>query len=95
MNKVEITSGSDATLQFAFKDGAGTALSVSDPAVITADGALENRLTTTLTDGAGGLVSVLIEGTDPMPIGRYALRLQVTLSGGNTLASKLVIINVI
>ena len=95
MAAIKITSGSDANLQFAFKDSNGIALTVSNPQIIEAGGALSERTTVTLTDGVGGIVNVFIEGTDPLNVGRYPLRVQVELSDGNTLASKQILIDVI
>jgi hypothetical protein len=91
---IYITRGSDATLQFAFQDGDQVAIAITAPTIIESTGGLDGRCTATLVDGPNGLTSVFIEGTDPLSAGNYYLRLQVTLSGGDTLASKRLQINV-
>jgi hypothetical protein len=92
-NTIPVTSGSDATLQFAFQDG-NAAIAISAPTIIEATGGLVGLCTATLVDGAGGLASVFIEGSAPIALGTYFLRLQVTLAGGDTLASERLLINV-
>lgn len=91
---ISITSGSDAIIPFAFEDGTGGAVAITSPVVIESTGWLEGKCTASLVDGPGGLASVFIEGSDMIPIGSYFLRLQATLSNGNTLASKRLLINV-
>jgi hypothetical protein len=91
---IPITSGSDATLQFAFQDGDAVAIAITSPTIIEATGGLDGRCTAALVNGAGGLASVFIEGTSAIALGTYFLRLQVTLSGGDTLASTRLLINV-
>jgi|TARA_R110000796_G_scaffold3439_3_gene13450 hypothetical protein len=93
-NTIPVTSGSDATLQFAFQDGNAAAIAISAPTIIEATGGLVGLCTATLVDGAGGLASVFIEGSAPIALGTYFLRLQVTLAGGDTLASERLLINV-
>jgi hypothetical protein len=93
-NPIKITSGSDATLQFAFQDGDAVALPITSPVVIEATGDLAGNCTATLTDGPGGLASVFIEGSTPFATGSYYLRLQVTLADDTTLASDRLLIDV-
>lgn len=91
---IPITSGSDATLQFAFQDGDAAAIAITSPVIIESTGGLDGRCVATLTDGPNGLVQVFIEGTAAIALGAYFLRLQVTLTGGDTLASTRLLINV-
>ena len=91
---VIITSGSDFTQPFEFQNDTGTALVITNPTVIESTGGLEGKCTATLDDGALGLASVFIEGTAPVAPGVYFLRLQVTLSNDNSLASQRVLVNV-
>jgi hypothetical protein len=93
MTRIEITSGSDLEMQFAFTDEAGDAVPVSSPEIIQEEGPLRGR-TTTLTDGAAGLVTAFIDGSEPMPVGVYGFRLRVTLSDGSTIASQGILIDV-
>ena len=92
---IEITSGSDATLPFAFQNVLGAAIAVTAPTLIEATGGLAGRCTAALVDGPNGLASVFIEGTDPIALGTYFLRLQVVLSDGNSIASERELINVV
>ena len=92
---IEITSGSDTTLPFAFQDVLGAALTVTAPTIIEASGGLAGRCTSALVDGPNGLASVFVEGTDPITRGTYFLRLQATLSDSNSLASERLLINVV
>lgn len=96
-NVIEITSGSDATIQFAFADGAAppVALAITNPTVIEAGGGLAGRCTASLTDGPNGLAEVFIEGTDPIALGTHYLRLQATLSDSNSLASARLLVHVV
>jgi hypothetical protein len=91
---IKITSGSDAVLQFAFTDDEGAVLPITSPVIIEETGDLEGRCTATLNDGPNGLATVSIEGTVPIATGIYFVRLQVTLSDGNTLASERLLVNV-
>jgi hypothetical protein len=91
---IEITRGSDATLQFAFQDGDQAALPITSPVIIEATGGLDGRCTATLVDGPNGLASVFIEGTALLATGSYYLRLQAILSGGSSLASERLLIDV-
>ena len=92
---IEITSGSDATFGFAFQDSVtAVPYAITSPAIIEASGGLSGRCTAALVDGPNGLASVFIEGTDPIALGTYFLRLQATLSNGETLASTRILINV-
>mgnify|MGYP003646763602 FL=1 len=91
---IPITSGSDATLQFAFQDGNAAAIAITAPTIIESTGGLDGRCTATLVSGSGGLASVFIEGTTAIALGTYFLRLQVTLAGGDTLSSTRLLINV-
>ena len=91
---ITITSGSDATLQFAFQDGDGAAIAITSPDIVEATGGLGGKCTATLTDGPNGLAQVFIEGSQSIALGTYFLRLQVTLPDGNSLASERLLINV-
>jgi hypothetical protein len=93
---IKITSGSDAVLQFAFTDDEEPpqALPITSPTIIEETGDLEGRCIATLVDGPNGLATVTIEGTDPIATGIYFVRLQVTLSDGNTLASERLLVDV-
>jgi hypothetical protein len=93
---IVITSGSDAKIQFAFTDGATlpAVLAITSPTIIEAVGGLEGRCTIALTDGPNGLCEVSIEGTSPIVVGVYWLRIQVTLSDSSSLASLRVLIDV-
>ena len=93
-SSIASTSGSDATLLFAFKDAAGEALPVSNPVMLEATGVLSERASISLQDGPGGIAAVFIEGTSPIPPGQYILRVQVELADGNSLASERVTISV-
>lgn len=93
-NIVNLTSGSDASLQFAFKQSDNSPIVVTDPVIIDISQELAGRLTASLLDGPGGLVQVTLEGTDPLRIQRYYFRVQVTLADNTTLASERVTINV-
>jgi hypothetical protein len=91
---LSITSGSDVTIPFVFRDSAGAAIAINSITIIEATGVLDGRCTATLVNSAGGLASVFIEGTTPMAIGSYFLRLRGILTNGNSLASERISINV-
>jgi hypothetical protein len=96
IDPIEITSGSDGKVQFAFQDGATppAALAISSPTIIEAAGGLEGRCSIVLTDGANGLCEVTIEGTDPIAVGVYWLRIQALLADSSSLGSARVLIDV-
>jgi hypothetical protein len=48
----------------------------------------------TITDAANGLAQVFIEGTTPIAIGAYFLRVQVLLTDSSSLSSERVLVNV-
>jgi hypothetical protein len=93
---VPATSGSDLTIQFAFTDGATppAALAITTPVILEETGGLEGRCTMTITDAANGLAQVFIEGTTPIAIGAYFLRVQVLLTDSSSLSSERVLVNV-
>jgi hypothetical protein len=93
---ITITSGSDAKIQFAFADGATppVVLAITDPVILESTGGLDGRCTIALTDGPNGLCEVSVEGTDPIAVGSYFLRVQASLSDSSSLASLRVLVNV-
>jgi hypothetical protein len=93
---VEITSGSDGKVEFSFKQKeTGAVIPVTSPVVIEQSGGLADRCSAVLKDGPNGLVTVEIEGTVPIVVGTYFLRVQVVVTDGTSLASPRVVVNVV
>jgi hypothetical protein len=94
MIRVPVTSGSDVRFVFTFTDVNDSPVPVSAPEVILASAELTRRITATLTNGAGGVVSLFIDGTRPIPVGNHTFRLRVLTAGGDHIASRGILLDV-
>ena len=94
---VTVRSGADRDIKVVFPEEMWP---VGNPKIIMPVGpngapAIETRLTAGLIDGAAGEVNVELDGTDPLPVGEYSFRVQITKLNGRTEASGKVTINVV
>lgn len=80
-----VTRGSDVRLIVTISDG-GSPLNLAGRSVVPFEVSepLINRVSAEITDAVAGQVTILIEGTDPIPLGRHSFRLQVNapITGG-------------
>ena len=74
----DITRGSDVSLTVTITDEGGPVdLSGRELLLFDVNTVLDGRITTNITDASAGVISLFIEGTDPLPLGRRSFRLQV------------------
>jgi hypothetical protein len=101
MSAVEIIRGSDATIDVKFQ-GLGatlenhtiTLLDVSSVLLGKASAAFESYTAAAGQTPDESVIRVTIEGTDPIPVGRAAFRVQAT-SGGASVSSRLIPVQVV
>lgn len=85
MISLETTSGSDVTVVVTLTDNSGAInLSGRTLSIFNVSRKLENRVTAQITNAASGIITVKIEGSDPLPVGQHSFRLQVNLQQGGT-----------
>ena len=73
-----ITRGSDVSLTVTITDEGGPVdLSGRELLLFDVNTVLDGRITANITDASAGVISLFIEGTDPLPLGRRSFRLQV------------------
>lgn len=94
-DEITITRRSDADIPFTFKQSDGEPLVIQAPVEVFADSVLGERATATIVDASLGKVNVFIEGTIPIPTGKYGLRVVVTRADGNTFGTPEVTVNVV
>ena len=76
-----ITRGSDVSLTVTITDEGGAVdLTGRELALFDVNSVLDGRVVATISDAANGVISLFIEGTDPLPLGRRTFRLQVNNS---------------
>ena len=92
---IKITRGSDVVIEFQINDGAGAPFPVLEVVMMDQSPELSGRLTINNLDFSLGYLSVSLEGTSPLPVGRYSFRWQATLATGDTLGSPEIFVNVV
>jgi hypothetical protein len=92
---IKITRGSDAEILFQINDSLGTPFPVFSAVMLEQSPQLKGRLTLQGIDFSLGFLSVKLEGTDPLPVGRYSFRWQANLMTGDTLGSPEIFVNVV
>lgn len=97
MTTVRATSGSDVSLRFKWKgsDGSPIVLSGYSVEVLTASEELVGRASAFVEDASSGYTICSIEGSDPIGVGRYSFRVQVTSAAGASLSSESVWLEVV
>lgn len=76
------TRGSDVSLTITISDADGPVdLTSQSVSVFDVVPSLEGRVTAAITDAAAGRITVDIEGTDPIDIGRHVFRLRLSGAG--------------
>ena len=92
---MKITRGSDVEIEFQINDGAGAPFPVTEVVMMDQSPQLNGRLTINNLAFDLGYLSVSLEGTNPLPVGRYSFRWQATLLTGDTLGSPEIFVNVV
>lgn len=101
MSSLIVNKGSDAEFILAYKDAAGEPIDLTGRTVLVFDevivGAtsrrgvqvvgIKDKITGTVTNGAGGIVTLKLDGTDPIPVGKYSFRVQLNEGTGNDIES--------
>lgn len=94
-NVISVRTGADLTMLFEWDDANGDPMPIANPIVFDASPQISSRFSVEEVDYATGKMNVFFEGTDPVRVGAYFFRVQVTDSEGDTMASPRVRINVI
>lgn len=94
---ITITRGSDYSFQVGFKATAETPLVLTGAAVNLLDvpTALVGKITATITDEAGGIVTVSLAGATPIDVGYYIMRVQVIPTDGIARATPEIKLNIV
>lgn len=108
MSSLIVNRGSDADFVLTWKDENGDPVDLSGKTVTVFDevvvstcskvrgpvsGDITNRITGQVTDGPNGIVTLHLEGTTPIRVGKYAFRVQLNEQSGeaiNSLATPLI-----
>lgn len=97
------TRGSDMRFSFVWLNKPVPPATIGEPADLTGrqavvldqDAGLAGRVTASITNPAGGVFEVFIEGTNPIPIGLHQFRLQFLVAGGDSVGLLPIIVKVI
>lgn len=82
MTTLAVTMGSDVRLSFAVSSNSTPIdLTGRTVEVLQASADIADRLSVNITSAAAGEFEVLIEGTDPIRLGRHEFRLQIGGAG--------------
>lgn len=82
MTLLKVTSGSDVRVVLMIEsDGVPVDLTERGVAIFGAAPQIANRASAVINDPVGGLIEVMIEGTDPIPTGTYGFRVQINGAG--------------
>lgn len=86
---LEATSGSDIRLRMTWimENGDPLDLTYATVTPIEATGAIADRIAASVLDGPAGEFEVFIEGSDPLALGSYNFRVQVSQDGGDSVAT--------
>lgn len=89
MSTLNVTRGSDASFVFTWKDVDKAPIDVSGMEVVILDPSTEvaARLSGEITEGISGVVTIFLEGTDPIKTGRYNFRVQLNTLAGQSMAT--------
>lgn len=77
-NVVSVNKGSDTTILFEWKDSAGSPIVIASPSVFDVSPQISDRFSVEEVDYSIGKVNIVFEGTDPVQVGAYFFRVQVT-----------------
>lgn len=93
----EATRGSDITLVFTWTTPDDTPFDLTNCtlAVLDAGSVISNRFSARITDAAGGVFEVFIEGSSPIAVGFYDFRVQIVQPDGDSIATPLMGLNVV
>lgn len=94
-NVVSVRKGADLNMLFEWKDSAGSPIVIASPSVFDASPQISDRLSVAEVDYSLGTMHVIFEGTDPVQVGAYFFRVQITDTGGDTKATPRIRLNVI
>jgi hypothetical protein len=79
---LKVTSGSDVRVTLAVADDSGPIdLTDRQITVFGVSPQLLGRISAAITDPLTGMVDVLVEGTNPIDVGTYGFRIQLTRDG--------------
>jgi hypothetical protein len=92
MTTITATRGSDVRLTFTYRNAPVPPATVGTPVDLTgrvftvfdASASLAGRVAVTSAEPETGVIDVFIEGTDPLPIGPHAFRVQIEAPGGDS-----------
>jgi hypothetical protein len=102
MSCLIVNRGSDAEFLMSWKDKTGNPIDLSGRTVAILDestisvchkvkgstaGDITSRITGTVTDGPNGVVTLHLEGTKPIKVGKYTFRVQINEESGETVNS--------
>lgn len=79
MSSLIINRGSDASFPMVWEDALGVPLDLSGRVVeiLDASSPIAANLTGEVTDGLNGVVTLYLEGTEPIRVGKYLFRVQL------------------
>lgn len=89
MSTLNVTRGSDASFVFTWKDINKTPMDISGMSVTILDASdvVSARLSGEVTDGVNGVLTIFLEGSDPIKIGKYSFRVQINTVAGQSMAT--------
>jgi hypothetical protein len=102
MSSLVVNRGSDAEFVLTWKDENGDPVDLTGKTVTVFDeivvgtcskvrgpnsGDIANRITGEVTDGPNGIVTLYLEGTNPIRVGKYAFRVQLNNQSGEVVSS--------
>lgn len=86
MIQIQSTSGSDLVLTVTLTDDGGPVdLTGRTVLVFEASDQLINRVSASITNAATGVITVSIEGSNPLPVKTYTFRVQINQPNGNSI----------
>jgi hypothetical protein len=86
MIQIQSTSGSDLVLTVTLTDDGGPVnLTGRSVAVFDTADQLLGRVSAAITNAAAGVITVSVEGSDPLPVKIYTFRVQINQANGNSI----------
>ena len=91
---IEATSGSDIRLQFTVGPDTLVLAGFTLTILLTPSSGLEGRVSAAWVDVAERRLDVFIEGTNPLPVGVYAFRVQFNNPSGDSFATPAITVRI-
>ena len=86
MIQIQSTSGSDLVLTVTLTDDSGPVdLTGRSAAVFDVSAQLISRVSASITNPATGVITVSVEGSNPLPVKTYTFRVQINQPNGNSI----------